>query len=113
MNESCSIESSEDHVHFPIDCSEKRWDSKGQDAIPGPIGGGGEGHSHGPHLVRENLSRHSPGDGAPGDSKGSDEKIRASNNSVRSTPIVGHSPGYGRFWVFYRVTKGSLDGAGD
>ena len=114
MNEGYAVEGGEDHVHFPIDDSEKWWDSEGQNAIPGPIGSGGEGHGHGPHLVGENLSRHSPRDGAPRDGKSSDEKIRASNNGVSSTPIViGHGPGYCRVWIIFRATKGSLDGAGD
>ena len=60
MDEGGSIESTEDHVHFPVDAPKKWGYCEGEDAIPGPIRGGGERDSFSTNLGGKDFGRVGP-----------------------------------------------------
>ena len=63
MDQGEAIKGSKDHVHFPVDVPEKRWDSKSESAVPAPVGGSGKGDCLGANLCGEDFRGVSPGGG--------------------------------------------------
>ena len=113
MNQSETIEGSKDHVHLPVNRSEKRWDGESKSTVPSPVGSGGKGHSLGTDLEGVDLSWVGPRDGTPRGSEGSDEKVGASNNCLGLLSLADQFPGDFGFGVSGWLTIGTLESTGD
>lgn len=85
MDKRCAVERRENAIHFPVDASQQGRYREGEGAVPGPVGGGGEGDGHGADVGGEDFRRVGPGNRTPGDGEDADEKVRARDDAFGHT----------------------------
>ena len=93
MDQSETIEGTKDHVHLPVDLPKKRRNRKSQSTVPSPIARSGQAHSLSTDLSREDFRRISPAGRAPSRSEGSNEEVRASDDSLGCRGMALDDPG--------------------
>lgn len=113
VDESKAIEGSEDHVHLPVDAPQKRGHTKGENAVPEPVGRCGEGDGFGADLGWEDLGGVCPGGRTPGGGEAGDEEVRAGDDALRDALVVDDAPGRVLVGVVPVLAVGCLECTGD
>lgn len=112
VDKGAGAESEPDVEHGRDESADHVRRNNGNDAVPEPVGGGGQSNTAGPDGQREDLTNDDPGTGTPGGGKGEDEDGNEGNLGVDGVDVVGSgATGDGRVRVSVVEANGDTDGS--